>query len=124
LRRFEAEHEEALAALERLERAAEALRGRTPPEAPLAVAGEVHRFLAGAVREHNEAEERALFPLLGSETPLEPFREEHQVLWGLEERLGRAVGRADGPEVAELSVEIVQLLRSHIQREEARCNML
>jgi hemerythrin-like domain-containing protein len=117
LRRFEAEHDVALAALGRLEHAALQLREDGPRDAPLAVARDVQTLLAGTVRDHNESEERALFPFLGSDAPLGPFLEEHQTLWGLEERLARAIEGRDGLQVADLSLEIVDLLRGHIQRE-------
>lgn len=117
LRRFEAEHEDALAALARLERAAEGLRADEPSEPHFGVAREVQAVLAGPVRDHNEAEERALFPFLGTDAPLGPFLEEHQTLWVLEERLGQALGRGDAAQVADLGLEIVHLLRAHIQRE-------
>jgi hemerythrin-like domain-containing protein len=117
LQRFEAEHETALAALERLEQAALELRARGPADPHLAVARDVQALLAGAVREHNESEERALFPFLGQDAPLEPFLEEHQTLWRLEGDLAGALQRRDGPRVADLSLEIVGLLRAHIERE-------
>jgi len=59
IRRFEEEHEVALAALERLEQAAHALRDGGPVVEPqFAVAREVHGLLCDAVRHHNEDEER------------------------------------------------------------------
>lgn len=117
LRRFEAEHDEALAALIRLERAADGLRSNRQPGNHLTVALEVLEHLTGAVRLHNEAEERALFPLLGPEAPLGPFLEEHRTLRRLEDGLARALARGGGPEAADLALEIVDLLRLHIQRE-------
>lgn len=117
LHRFEAEHEVALAALERLERAGEALGDSGPPEPHLATAREVHGLLCGAVRRHNEDEERALFPVLGEDAPLGPFLEEHEILWRLEADLGDALDRGDRDRVARLALEIVDLLRTHIRRE-------
>ncbi len=117
LRRFEAEHEVALAALARLEQAAHALRLGGPVEAQFAVAREVHGLLCGAVRQHNEDEERALFPALGDEAPLGPFLEEHQTLWRLEEILARALDHREPEGVARVSLEIVDLLKGHIRRE-------
>ena len=117
IRRFEAEHEVALAALERLERAAAGLRAGEAAEVHLASAREVHGLLTGAVREHNEAEERALFPLLGEEAPLDAFLEEHQTLWSLESDLAAAIDRTDRDRVARLAYGIVDLLRAHIRRE-------
>lgn len=117
LRHFEEEHEVALAALEQLERAGDALRGSEPPEPHFAAAREVHGLLCGAVRRHNEDEERALFPLLGEDAPLGPFLSEHEILWKLETDLGSALDRKDRARVARLALEIVDLLRTHIRRE-------
>ena len=117
IRRFEEEHEVALAALARLEGAAESLHAGEPPDRHFTTAREVHELLRGAIREHNEAEERALFPLLGEEAPLGPFLDEHQTLWGLEADLGDAIERRDAPRTSRLSLEIVDLLRAHIRRE-------
>lgn len=117
IRRFEAEHEVALAALERLEGAAEALRGPGPAGPHFAIAREVHGLLCGAVRQHNEDEERALFPVLGEDAPLGPFLEEHEILWRLEADLAGALDRDDRARVGRLAFEIVDLLRTHIHRE-------
>jgi hemerythrin-like domain-containing protein len=117
IRRFEQEHEVALAALERLEGAAAALRKSGPTEPHFAIAREVHGLLCGAVRQHNEDEERALFPVLGEDAPLGPFLEEHEVLWRLEADLAAALDREDRARVARVALEIVDLLRIHIRRE-------
>ena len=117
IRRFEEEHEVALAALVRLERAGEALRGSEPSEQHFATAREVHGLLCGAVRRHNEDEERALFPVLGEDAPLGPFLVEHEILWRLESDLAGALDRNDRARVARLALEIVDLLRTHIRRE-------
>ena len=118
LGRFEAEHVEALAALDRLEAAAVALEGGEAPDRHLGVVREVHAVLSGAVREHNENEERVLFPLLGDDAPTAIFVEEHLTLRQLEHHLRRA---ADGPDprrrVPPLAHQIVELLRAHIARE-------
>jgi hemerythrin-like domain-containing protein len=117
LTRFEAEHRVALAALERLERAALGLRAGEGVGSHLAEVGEVLTLLQGAVREHNEAEERALFPLLGADAPLGPFLEEHEFLWGLESTLETALRNGAAARIADVALEIVDLLRAHIQRE-------
>lgn len=117
IRRFEEEHTVALAALDRLEAAAEVLRTGAPAEPQLAIAREVHGLLCDAVRRHNEDEERALFPLLGGDAPLGPFLEEHETLWKLEADLAAAIDRGDREQVARQSLEIVDLLRTHIRRE-------
>jgi hemerythrin-like domain-containing protein len=77
LTRFEDEHHHALGELERLERAAEDLEDGEDPTEHLETMRQVHTFLSTAVREHNENEERALFPLLGDEAPTGVFEEEH-----------------------------------------------
>ncbi len=117
IRRFEQEHEVALAALERLEQAGEALRGSEASEPHFATAREVHGLLCGAVRRHNEDEERALFPLLGEDAPLGPFLAEHEILWRLEADLAGALDRNDRTRIARLALEIVDVLRTHIRRE-------
>lgn len=117
IRRFEEEHVVALAALDRLEAAAAMLRTGAPAEPQLAIAREVHGLLCGAVRRHNEDEERALFPLLGEDAPIGPFLEEHDTLWKLEADLVAAIDRGNRDQVARQALEIVDLLRTHIRRE-------
>jgi hemerythrin-like domain-containing protein len=68
-------------------------------------------------RWHNEKEEAALFPELGVDAPLAPFRDEHQALWRLEEDLHDALTASDHQRVARVSLDIVELLRAHIARE-------
>ncbi len=116
LERFEAEHEDALAELDSLEAAALALDAG-PSDEHFEMVRRVHGALAGAVREHNENEELALFPLLGEGAPTEPFVEDHGALRSLERELIDAVERRDAEEVASLSLTIVAKLRDHIERE-------
>ncbi len=116
LERFEAEHEDALAALNSLEAAALALDAG-PSDEHFEMIRRVHGALAGAVREHNENEELALFPLLGEAAPTGPFVEDHVALRTLERELIDAVERRDADEVASLSLTIVEKLRDHIERE-------
>jgi hemerythrin-like domain-containing protein len=117
IRRFEEEHDVALAGLARLEAAAEALRDGAAGHQHFAAAGEVLELLRGAVRRHNEDEEAALFPLLGTEAPLAPFVDEHIVLRRLETELSAALTRHDAGAVAQAGLDIVHLLRAHIERE-------
>lgn len=116
--RFSMEHEQALAALDRLERAAIALAHGDPAEPHLRTVREVRDTLTTTVREHNENEERALFPLL-QDAPCEPFRQEHVVLRELEQRLDAALQSAD-PErdIPPVAHALVDLLRAHIERED------
>lgn len=115
---LEREHEAALAELARLERAALALR-EDPASAPdRATVRDVLVVLQTAVRQHNETEERALFPLLGGEVPTEVFEAEHRSLWALEQELaGLVAGDGAGARVAAVALEIAALLRGHIERE-------
>jgi hemerythrin-like domain-containing protein len=117
IRRFEEEHDVALAALTQLEGAAEALRSGEASERHFATARQVHAVLCGAVRRHNEDEERALFPVLAEDAPLGPFLDEHETLWKLEEQLAASLDDGDRDRVARVALEIVDLLRTHIQRE-------
>ena len=117
IRRFEEEHDVALAALARLEAAAEALRSGGAVEQHFATARQVLGLLCGTVRRHNEGEECALFPLLGTEAPLTPFLDEHGTLRRLETELSVALDRGDVADVVNASLDIVYLLRAHIERE-------
>jgi len=115
--RFEEEHDVALAALARLEAAAAGLRGSGAAEPHFASAREVLELLRGAVRQHNEDEERALFPLIGADAPLAPFVDEHGTLRRLENELSEALARRDAAAAGEVSLDLVSLLRDHIERE-------
>jgi len=117
LRRFEHEHEEALVVLTRLEQAALALREPGNPAPHLESVRAALVFLEGPVKAHNENEERALFPELGTEAPTAPFVDEHRVLWELEQALGEALRFADAEVVADTALQLVDLLRGHIDRE-------
>ncbi len=117
--RFSMEHEQALAALDRLERAATALAHGDPAEPHLRTVREVCDTLTTTVREHNENEERALFPLLGEEAPCEPFRQEHVALRELEQRLDTVLeGATPERDIPPIAHALVDLLRAHIQRED------
>ena len=116
--RFEAEHQEALVVLGRLEGAAVGLRRGGDPAPHLTTVLEVHAFLAGAVRTHNDNEERALFPLLDEDAPVAIFIEEHQRLRGLEAELARAARQGDATATAAIAFELIDLLRNHIARED------
>lgn len=119
LTRFEEEHQHALGELERLEQAADGLEDAEEPTEYLEIMRQVHTFLSTAVREHNENEERALFPLLGDEAPTGVFEEEHVRLRALERELREAL---DGPHPTEsaptIALALVDLLRGHIDRED------
>ena len=117
LHRFEHEHEEALDVLTRLEQAALSLRVPGNPAPSLSSVREALAFLEGPVKAHNENEERALFPELGTAAPTAPFVDEHRVLWELEQALGEALRFSDPDVVADTALELVELLRAHIERE-------
>ena len=121
LERFEREHQHALRELERLEHAVSELEAGGAEQA-LETAREVHGFLSTEVREHNENEEKALFPMLEEQGPCEPFIEEHEELRELERRLAEALDSGDpAARVPPVARDIIGLLRSHIDRED---NML
>ena len=116
---FGMEHEQALAALDRLERAATALAAGEAPDPHLRTVRQVRETLTTTVREHNENEERALFPLICEALPCEPFRQEHVRLRALEQRLDHAL---EGPhperDVPPVARTLAELLRAHIRRED------
>ncbi len=119
LTRFEEEHQHALGQLERLESAAAGLEAGLDPAPHLAVMGEVHAFLSTAVRQHNENEEFALFPLLAEEAPTGVFEEEHKTLRRLETELSAALrGPAAATAAPRVAHALVELLRDHIERED------
>ena len=119
LQRFEAEHREALGVLKQLEAAALALQAGAAAAPHLATVREVHAILTSNVRKHNDDEEWGLFPLLEGMAPCELFEEEHRKLRTLEEELGLALdGPAPGQRVVPPALEIVELLRAHIARED------
>lgn len=121
LARFENEHAEALRELERLEAAALALEAGEDAAGQVRRARESYAFLTNVVREHNENEERALFPLLGDDLRTAAFKEEHRMLRFLERQLGRALEAQDAARRVPPAVHsIADLLRSHIARENER----
>jgi len=118
LRQFEREHAEALDVLDRLERAATALDEGEKPAPHLAESRAALDFIRTAVRRHNEAEERALFPFIEDALPAALFIEEHVRLRALEEALEAALAGDDpAREAVEPALELVALLRAHIDRE-------
>ncbi|HEX9728657.1 MAG TPA: hemerythrin domain-containing protein [Gemmatimonadales bacterium] len=122
LKRFEAEHDEALGVLASLEAAAAALDDHDPSKAGAALqqVREAHAFLSTAVRAHNDNEERALFAELGDDAPTGVFHAEHVALRTLERDLAVAIDVAEPARtVPAIARELVALLRAHIERENA-----
>ncbi len=121
------EHDEALAALDRLEAGA---RDVEAPGARIAVEQAVG-FLDREVRGHNEREEQVLFPVLERYLPADAgptavMRAEHRLLWDLLGKLRAALAGApsggakpDTAPVRETGLAIVDLLRRHIEKENA-----
>lgn len=114
---FEQEHAEALRELERLERAALAAQDGANGAHVLETLRAAHRFLSQAVRQHNEKEERALFPVLGDAAPTQIFEDEHVRLRALEDELLEALEASSPAAAVRPSLAIVALLRAHIERE-------
>lgn len=119
-----AEHEEGLKALERLSVAARQLEEQGWSAPVVADIKESAAFINGEIRRHNEKEEVALFPQLRGAIPYGPvdvMLAEHRDLWELEDHLEELLA---GPQTdaarADLAVtaqEIVDLLTSHIGKE-------
>lgn len=84
-------------------------------------AKEVAHWLDSELRSHNEAEEHLLFPLLDPHFPgggpTFVMRAEHQHVWGLMERLNRALAARNGEEAKEVGWALIEFLRSHIEKE-------
>lgn len=119
LARFEREHREALAMLDQLEAAAGALRERRPAADDLGTVRAVHEFLSTAVRQHNDDEERDLFPFLADAAVTEAFVQDHRRLRALERELAAALAAPDAAAaVPPVALELAALLRNHIHRED------
>jgi hemerythrin-like domain-containing protein len=119
IQRFEEEHRHALRVLDELEAAVVGVEHEEGIPRNLVRIREAHRFLSTAVREHNENEERALFPLLGDEAPTGIFEEEHVELRTLEGELAAALDSPDpAARVGAPGHAIIGLLRAHIERED------
>lgn len=118
LRRFAEEHRLALAALDQLEAAALALRHGVDRAANVVMMRELQRVLHIEVRSHNDAEERALFPLLEDQARVAVFAAEHRTLRELERALAGDLAGGDLSRIAHTALEIVGLLRGHIERED------
>jgi len=114
---LEIEHVAALQALDRLEKAARCLR-TTPASIPDREAvREVLGVLTGAIQDHNQKEEDALFPLLAEAAPTAFFEAEHRTLWKLERELAMLLDAGPADRIVDVAMEIVRLLRHHISRE-------
>ncbi len=124
---FEAQHEEGLKQLERLEGAVERLRAsEASPELWKAIRGAT-AFINGEVRLHNQKEEELLFPpleeVLPPGGPTAVMRDEHRALWSSLGRLEEAISRwekgdrAAKGEVINSARFMVELLRAHIRKE-------
>ncbi|MGD2216628.1 MAG: hemerythrin domain-containing protein [Gemmatimonadales bacterium] len=117
LERFEAEHDDALAALEKMEAAAFSLSSGASRTEVLANLREGQAYIATVLRRHNDEEERALFSVLGGRAPTGLFIAHHAALRGLQAELLGALEAANVQTAASVALSIVQLLRSHIDRE-------
>ena len=114
---LEAEHADALGALGRLEGAVAGLRADPGSQRERGTVREVLDLLMTSVRDHNQKEEDALFPLLSDIAPTAFFEAEHRTLWRLERELDHLLDSGPGDRIADLALEIVRLLRHHISRE-------
>ncbi len=116
--RFVEEHTRALSVLDRLERDAARLEENSSDLDAAAGVREALQFISTSVREHNEAEERALFPLLGNNAPTTVFVDDHGRLRTLERELELALaGASQARPVHVVSRAIIDLLKDHIRRE-------
>lgn len=113
LRRWMAEHDEALIRLDRLE--ADLLAGDLEGARPEAL------WLGSELKAHNEAEEVHLFPHLdpffGDHSPVSCMRDEHRNLWDLVLALESALEHGNAVSARESGLQVVTLLRHHIAKE-------
>ncbi len=119
-----AEHDEGLAALQRMSDAAHKLKANGWSPEVVSELKESAAFINGEIRQHNEKEETALFPQLRSAIPYGPvdvMLAEHRQLWTLEDHLEELLA---GPQtdssrrkLVSTALDIVDLLSEHISKE-------
>jgi len=121
------EHEECLKYLARLHNAAGYIKSNGFSFEAYSQIAETIRFIDTVVRQHDEKEEKYLFPVMDRHIvgPPQSLRSEHRELWFAFRQLLRTVedieeGRLHGTSIAELvqSAEaVVEVLTSHIAKE-------
>lgn len=121
------EHEEGLAHLERLKNATEFIRTKGFSFEAFMQVGKALRFIGIEIQQHNEKEEKYLFPLLDRHVrdPQTMLRKDHRELWRAYRRLLESVedveeGRIHATTVRELidaSRALIELLTSHFGKE-------
>jgi len=119
------EHQEGLAALDRLEKDARQVAAEGLSPATREAMGQAISFINGEIRGHNEKEEEVLFPALAPFLPnpggpVDVMLAEHRDLWTLNDRLVTALAEPspDRANLSQTALGIVQLLRSHISKED------
>jgi len=119
------EHQEGLAALDRLEEAAKQVAADGLSSEMMKAMNQAIAFINGEIRGHNEKEEKVLFPALAPYLPspggpVDVMLAEHRELWQLNDRLVAALAEPspDQAALANTALSIVHLLRQHISKED------
>lgn len=119
------EHQEGLAALDRLQEAAQQVTAEGLSPATRKVMEQAIDFINGEIRGHNEKEEKVLFPALGNYLPspggpVDVMLAEHRELWTLNDRLVNLLAESspDRAALTQTALGIVALLRGHIHKED------
>ena len=121
------EHDEGIKYLARLDNAADSIRQNGFSAEAFEQIAEAIRFVDVDIRQHNEKEEKYLFPLMDRHVngPAKVMRSEHRELWRVFSELRKSVkdveeGRIHGTSIKELlqsSKLLVELLSQHIAKE-------
>ncbi len=119
------EHQEGLAALDRLEEAAQQVAAEGLSSGMRKAMDQAIAFINGEIRVHNEKEEKVLFPALAPYLPspggpVDVMLAEHRELWQLNDRLVAALAEPSpaSSALADTALSIVHLLRQHISKED------
>ncbi len=125
---LENEHDEVLARLQELEDAVTSITCKGFSGESFAHIAKVIRFFNTDFRKHDRGEEKVLFPLIEARLAgsTASYRSEHRQLWSAFDRLQRSVqdvemSKVHGSTIREIidaSKVIIDLLRSHVARED------
>jgi hemerythrin-like domain-containing protein len=129
IRKLVSEHEHGLVQLGFLDDATQRIVERGFSEEDLGMIKKSVEFISKEIREHNENEEKNLFPLMENHLtqsgPTYIMRSEHRILWGKMDLLMNCVNSVESDKMnksnfiklRENALEIINLLKEHINKE-------
>jgi hemerythrin-like domain-containing protein len=129
IRTLVSEHEHGLVQLGFLDDATQRMVERGFSEEDLGMIKKSVEFISKEIREHNENEEKNLFPLMENHLtqngPTYIMRSEHRILWGKMDLLMNYVNSVESDKMnksnfiklRENALEIINLLKGHINKE-------